>query len=88
MEDVTIEKRSDIFWYYNPSILWDKERLIEFFPNPDLSLAEKLNALVRLSFYIAIILMIFLYIMRVCLGIEIQIMMGLLIGVILFIINI
>jgi hypothetical protein len=34
-------------------------RFIEFFPNPDLSLSEKLNALVRLSFYISLLLMIF-----------------------------
>ena len=54
-----LEKRSDKFWYYDPSILWNQTRFIEFFPNPTLSFPEKLNALVRLSFYISIILMIF-----------------------------
>lgn len=54
-----MKKYSDQFWYNNPSILWDKNRFIEFFPNPNLSLAEKLNSLVRLSFYVSIILMIF-----------------------------
>lgn len=56
---MNIQKSTDEFWYYQPSILWDGRRFIEFFPNPDLSLAEKLNALVRLSFYISIILMVF-----------------------------
>jgi len=55
----SLEKKSDDFWYNNPSVLWDKNRFIEFFPNPRLSLAEKLNSLVRLSFYVCIILMIF-----------------------------
>ena len=54
-----MEYNSDIFWYNKPQILWQKDRFIEFFPNPDLSLAEKLNALVRLSFYVSIVLMIF-----------------------------
>jgi len=56
---MNIEKNTDEFWYDQPSILWDSRRFIEFFPNPDLSLAEKLNSLVRLSFYISIILIIF-----------------------------
>jgi len=55
----TIEVKSDEFWYNEPQILWKFDRFIEFFPNPSLSLAEKLNALVRLSFYICIILMVF-----------------------------
>ena len=54
-----IEKNTDDFWYDKPSVLWDPNRFIEFFPNPDLSLAEKLNSLVRLSIYISIVLMIF-----------------------------
>jgi len=56
---MNIEKVSDKFWYNQPSILWDMNRFIEFFPNPGLSLSEKLNALVRLSFYISLLLMIF-----------------------------
>ena len=48
----TIENNSDEFWYNDPKVLWKFDRFIEFFPNPNLSLAEKLNALVRLSFYI------------------------------------
>jgi len=56
---MNIEKNTDEFWYDQPSVLWDSRRFIEFFPNPSLSLAEKLNALVRLSFYISIVLMVF-----------------------------
>ena len=56
---MNIEKVSDNFWYNQPSVLWDPNRFIEFFPNPDLSLSEKLNALVRLSFYVSLLLMIF-----------------------------
>ena len=55
----TIENNLDEFWYNDPKVLWKFDRFIEFFPNPNLSLAEKLNALVRLSFYICIILMVF-----------------------------
>ena len=56
---MNIEKVSDNFWYNQPSILLDPNRFIDFFPNPDLSLSEKLNALVRLSFYVSLLLMIF-----------------------------
>ncbi len=56
---MNIEKVSDNFWYNQPSVLWDPNRFIEFFPNPNLSLSEKLNALVRLSFYVSLLLMIF-----------------------------
>lgn len=52
-------KKSDKFWYENPSVLWNKNRFTEFFPTPNLTLYEKLNALVRLSFYIALALLVF-----------------------------
>jgi hypothetical protein len=55
----TIENNSDEFWYNDPKVLLKFDRFIEFFPNPNLSLAEKLNALVRLSIYICIILIVF-----------------------------
>lgn len=55
----TIENNSDEFWYNDPKVLWKFDRFIEFFPNPNLSLSEKLNALVRLSIYICIILIVF-----------------------------
>lgn len=45
---------NDKFWYDDFKILFDKNRLIEFFPTQDQSNAEKLNSIVRLSIYIAI----------------------------------
>jgi hypothetical protein len=47
---------SDPFWYNDFQILFNKDRLIEFFPTKDQTDVEKLNSLVRLSIYIAIIL--------------------------------
>lgn len=47
---------SDPFWYNNISILWNKDRLTEFFPTQDNTLEEKFNAIVRLSIYCFIIL--------------------------------
>jgi hypothetical protein len=47
---------SDPFWYNNITILWNNDRLTEFFPSQDNTLEEKFNALVRLSFYCFIIL--------------------------------
>ena len=47
---------SDPFWYNNITILWNKDRLTEFFPSLDHTLEEKFNSLVRLSFYCFIIL--------------------------------
>lgn len=47
---------SDPFWYDNITILWNNDRLTEFFPSPDQTLEEKFNSLVRLSFYCFIIL--------------------------------
>ena len=47
---------SDPFWYNNITILWNKDRLTDFFPSPDHTLEEKFNSLVRLSFYCFIIL--------------------------------
>lgn len=46
----------DPFWFDQPSILFDVERLIEFFPTNKMTLAEKLNALVRFSIYASILL--------------------------------
>ena len=57
--DKKVKKYSDEFWYNNPKVLCQTNRFIEFFPNPGLSLNEKLNALVRLAFYVSIILMVF-----------------------------
>ena len=46
----------DKFWMDEPNIIIQKNRLTEFFPTVKMSLAEKLNAILRLCIYIAIIL--------------------------------
>lgn len=46
----------DDFWLLNIKILFKKNRLIEFFPNYEMTLNEKLNSITRLSIYLGIIL--------------------------------
>jgi len=52
---------SDPFWSKNYKILYDKERLTEFFPSGEMTMIEKLNAITRLSIYAGIILSILTY---------------------------
>jgi hypothetical protein len=47
---------SDLFWYDDISVIWKNERLTEFFPTKEQSLEERLNSLVRLCLYCALIL--------------------------------
>ena len=49
----------DLFWYNDFSILFKYSRLDEFFPSKDMTIEEQLNSIVRLSFYISIILVIY-----------------------------
>lgn len=49
---------SDKFWYDDFSILFNKDRIIEFIPTKDMSINEKLNSLVRFTLYLSVILMI------------------------------
>jgi len=46
----------DTIWYKNIDILYKNDKLIEFFPTEDQSLEDKLNAIMRLSIYISILL--------------------------------
>lgn len=48
---------SDAFWFKNYSILFDQDRLTEFFPNQFQSHSEKLNSILRFSIYATVILM-------------------------------
>ena len=57
--EIQLDKKEDLFWLNDPKILFSNKRWIEFFPTPELSLTEKLNSLVRLSFYICIVLLVF-----------------------------
>ena len=52
----SVIKQSDNFWFNDPEILINKERLLEFFPNADMTLNEKLNSFIRLSVYISLFL--------------------------------
>ena len=50
----------DKFWLKNVSILYQTDRLSEFFPNYQMTMIEKLNALTRMSIYLGVILSILL----------------------------
>jgi hypothetical protein len=51
-----MKRDHDKFWFYDLKILLNKERLTEFFPNFEMTLNEKLNAISRLSIYLGILL--------------------------------
>ncbi len=51
--------KTDKFWSNNINILFQKNQLIEFFPSYEMTIIEKLNSIVRLSFYISILLFLF-----------------------------
>ena len=51
---------SDKFWLDNFSVLYKTERLTEFFPNYQMTMIEKLNALTRLSIYLGVVLSVLL----------------------------
>lgn len=49
---------SDQFWSENPQILWDSDRLTEFYPHKDMTIQEKFNAITRFLIYLMVILFI------------------------------
>ena len=49
----------DLFWKDDFSILYNTDRLTEFFPSNDMNFNEKLNALVRLCTYAGILLYLY-----------------------------
>lgn len=49
----------DPFWYDDIRILFNYERMNEFFPSKDMTLEEQLNSLVRLTLYISLIFMLY-----------------------------
>ena len=55
MQDTSAER--DLFWSYNPTVLFDMKRLVEFTPTADMTQEEKLNAVTRLTLYIGIIML-------------------------------
>jgi hypothetical protein len=53
------KSKNDPFWYEDPNILIQQDRLIEFFPHNDMTLYEKLNAIVRFAVYFALVVYAF-----------------------------
>ena len=51
-------QKFDPFWKEEISVLYNKERLTEFIPTLDMSVSERLNAIVRFSIYLSIILIL------------------------------
>jgi hypothetical protein len=43
------------FWLYNPTVLFDKEQILEIWPKPEMELARKLNAITRIVVVLTII---------------------------------
>jgi len=56
---IHIEK--DKFWYDEPSILFNFQRLDEFFPSKDMTIEEQLNSVVRLSIYSSVIMYLYTF---------------------------
>lgn len=48
--------KTDKFWSYDFSILMKEDRVVEFFPTPDMTTEEKLNSITRFSIYLGIFL--------------------------------
>lgn len=53
------DKNRKNFWGDNPSILLQNNRLTSFFPSAKLSVVENLNSIVRLLFYLSIVLVLY-----------------------------
>ena len=51
-----ITDNSDPIWFTDINIIFEKDRLSEFFPNEEMTTIEKLNSLLRLSIYLGILL--------------------------------
>lgn len=66
VRDKNLLKNTDInikdhFWYKNPAILFKFDRLDEFFPSKDMTIEEQLNAIVRLSTYLSLGMVLYTY---------------------------
>ena len=51
-----IKLKTDEFWFNDFSIIFNKERLIEFFPTSQMNSNEKLNSLLRFSIIVTFVL--------------------------------
>ena len=65
------------FWYSDPSVLFSKDTWYQFVPTPKMSVAEALNAVVRFSVYLGVLLFVtsmdpwYIFIIPVVMGISI-----------------
>ena len=57
--DPTEVTTSDPFWFNNYTIIFERDRLTEFFPSHDMSYVEKLNAILRFSLYTAFVIYVY-----------------------------
>jgi hypothetical protein len=53
-----MESKGDVIWVEDYSQLLRRDKLLDFVPQIDMPFSERINAIVRLSFYIGIIMMI------------------------------
>ena len=51
-------RNRDKFWLNNPKIIMDSRRISEFYPSNQMTRVEQLNALVRFSLYLSVLLML------------------------------
>lgn len=72
----TVDNKSDNIWFKDPKVLFLRERIAEFFPNEDMTTVEKLNALMRMTIYMGVLLAVlcrnylYLYIPVICAGLT------------------
>lgn len=74
------EEISDPFWLDSPNILFDKDRLSEFYISVDMTKDEKLNSIMRFGCYVSLIMMLYQNDIK-------YILIGILIGFVTFIIH-
>jgi hypothetical protein len=58
-ETENIIKENDEFWFNDISILFNKERITDFFPSMYMNENEKLNAILRFSIYFSFIIILY-----------------------------
>ena len=51
-----MNSNTDVFWAQQVKVLWQPDQLLRFMPTQSMSLAEKLNAIVRLTVYLTLAL--------------------------------
>jgi len=52
-------ENKDVFWFNDFSIIFEKDKLTEFFPSTNMSENEKLNSIIRFSLYITFLLVLY-----------------------------